>query len=173
MAEEAARIEEEGRSFARRKSTGVADSPLHEVAGELEIGAGRGFSKFVWKVGEGADGESFEGILNIGARIFVFKILDRLEAAARQDIAQVDTEGRHGFPGGCAGDWAVLAGREAVQEGEVVELSIAASLLDEVVVEIVHTTGVGTKKNAIRNEMFSHVRCVDAVEQALEFSEFL
>jgi hypothetical protein len=41
------------------------------------------------------------------------------------------------------------------------------------VVEIVHATGVGTKKNAIRNEMFSHVRCVDAVEQALEFSEFL
>jgi hypothetical protein len=107
LAEEAARIEEEGRNFAWRKSTGVTDSALHEVAGELEIGARRGFSKLVWKVGEGADGESFEGVLNIGARIFVFKILDRLEAAAREDIAQADTEGRHGFPGGRAGDWAV------------------------------------------------------------------
>jgi hypothetical protein len=173
LAEEAARIEEEGRNFARRKSTRVADSALHEIAGELEIRAGRGFSELVRKVGEGADGKSLEGVLNIGAWIFGFKILDRLEAAAREDIAEVDTEGRHGFPGGCAGDWAVLAGREAVQEGEVVELSVATSLLDEVVVEIVHATGVGTEKNAVRDQVLTYICSVDSVKETLEFSEFL
>ncbi len=106
---------EEGRGFAWREAAGIADCALHEVAREFEIRAGRGFSELVGDVGQGADGESFEGVLHIGSGIFGFKILDRLEAAAREDIAQADTEGRHGFPSGRAGDWAVLARREAVQ----------------------------------------------------------
>ena len=66
-----------------------------------------------------------------------------------------------------------MAGREAVEEGEVVELSVAPAFLNEVVVEVVHATGVGTQENAISDEMFSHIRRVDAIEEVLEFGEFL
>ena len=173
MAEKAAGIMEEGRGFAWRESAGIANGALHEVAREFEVRAGGGFSELVGEVGQGADGESLEWVLHIVAGIFRFEILDSLKTAAREDVAQVDSEGRHGFPGGCAGDWAVLARGEAVEEGEVVELSVAASLLDEVVVEIIQATGVGTEKNAVRDQVLPHICGVDAVEETLEFSEFL
>ena len=66
-----------------------------------------------------------------------------------------------------------MARREAVEEGEVVELTVAASFLNEVVVEIVHATSVGTEENAIRDQVLPHICRVDSVEETLEFGEFL
>jgi hypothetical protein len=102
-----------------------------------------------------------------------FEVLDRLETSAGKDIAEVEAEGRHELASSRACDRAVLAGREAVEEGKIIELSVSTPFLNEVVVEVVHPPCIGAQENPIAYEMLAYFGDMNAVEEALKFLEFL
>ncbi len=99
--------------------------------------------------GKDADGKAFEWIANIGAWILCSKSLDGAKAASRKDIAHVDSAWRNILWRSRSRDWAVLAWGKAVKEGEIIKQMAALRILNEVVIKVVHTARIRSKKNPI------------------------
>jgi hypothetical protein len=118
------------------------------------------------------DSDPFKRVANLFSRVLGAEFLDGLEAAAGEDIAQVDAGGWDLGACGGACEGAVLAGRQAVDEGEVVELSRASAFLNEAVVKIVQAAGIRAQEDPVGGEVLADRGSIDAVEEALEFGKF-
>jgi hypothetical protein len=166
---EAAGVVEERGDFARGVAAGVGEGAAECGAVDAEFGAGGDVAECAGDLWEDFDGEALEAVRDVGAWVVPAEVAEGADAAAGEDVAEVDARGGDGGACGGAGDGAVLAGGETVEEGIVVELAGAGALLDEVVVKIVHAAGVGAEDEAVGNEVRADGGLVDAVVEVGEF----
>ena len=173
VAEEATGIMKKRLDLRCVESAGIVNDSTHQLTRKAQTPARCGIFELLGEEGERANGEAFERVFYVGTGICRFEVLDRLEATAREDIAEIGSRRWNELAGGCPDERVVLARWETVQESKIVELATAPSFLDKFMVEVIHLSCVGTKKDAVGNEMGGNFGDMDAIEEALQLCKFL